>query len=77
MNGAEDTPEALTALIEQEPTADLYFRRGRAWWARGEKGRAITDYEHAIALDPESPAAVALEMARGVMDFYHTDLYNP
>ena len=77
MSPAEDTIRELTALIEHAPTADLYFRRGRIWWACGEKGRAITDYEHAVALDPESPAAVALEMARGVMDFYHTDLYNP
>lgn len=57
--------------------ATLYFDRGRSWWKLGEKGKAISDYERAAAIDSESPAVEALELARRVMNFYHTDLYNP
>lgn len=57
--------------------ADLYYRRGRAYWKLGDKGRAMSDYSHAAALDPSSPAAEALDLCRSIMDFYNTDLYNP
>ncbi len=58
-------------------TAEDYYNRGRLYWKLGDKGRAISDYNSAVALDPDSPAAEALKLALSVMDFYHTDLYNP
>lgn len=58
-------------------TADDYYNRGRLYWKLGDKGRAISDYNSAVALDADSPAAEALKLASSVMDFYHTDLYNP
>lgn len=60
-----------------EPDADSYYRRGRLYWRLGDKGAAISDYERAVAIDPESPAAEALKLCRDIMDFYNTDLYNP
>ncbi len=69
--------DALISTTATSDLADLYFRRGRLWWRVGEKGRAISDYERAAALDADSPAVEALALARRVMDFYHTDLYNP
>lgn len=61
----------------EEPSADLYYRRGRLQWRLGDKGAAISDYERAAAIDPESPAAEALKLCRDIMNFYNTDLYNP
>jgi tetratricopeptide (TPR) repeat protein len=75
-----DTNEIITALgelIKQEPSADLYFMRGKLYWRLGRKSDAMTDYEHALELDPNSPARHALEMAHDVMNFYNKDLYNP
>lgn len=57
--------------------ADLYFRRGKLWWRLGNRSAATSDYAHASALDPVSPAAKALEQARAVADFFNHDLYNP
>lgn len=67
----------LDSEIESAPTAGLYFLRGRLRWKTGNKSGAISDYCAATELEPDSPAAEALEMSRRVMDFYHHDLYNP
>ncbi len=55
----------------------LLFLRGKVLWRLGRKGEAISAYEAAAALDSAGPAAVALEQARSVMDFFHHDLLNP
>lgn len=70
----------ISAAAESQDSASvaaLYFERGRARWRLGEKGKAISDYECAASLDATSPAAEALALARRIMDFYNTDLYNP
>ncbi len=72
--------EALSALdsaIASNPNADLLYMRGRLLWNLGRKADAMSDYAAAADLDPSSPAAAALEMARDIMDFYNHDLYNP
>lgn len=53
------------------------YLAGRRAWKDGDKAGAITHYENAVALDPDSDAAVALEQAREIMNFFNTDLYNP
>lgn len=69
---------ALAAQIETDAAnADLYYRRGRLLWKLDRRGEAISDYERAVALDPQSPAAAALEMSRGIMDFFNPDMLNP
>lgn len=74
-------PEAerlLTEMVEACPEdADARYRRGRLRWRLGDRAGAISDYEHAAAADPSSPAAAALQMARQIMDFYNPDLLNP
>ena len=62
---------------EKESRAECLYLLGRIAWKRGDKGAAISRYEQAVAIDPESDAAVALEQARQIMNFYHKDLYNP
>ena len=67
------------ALCSERTTerATAYYLRGRAAWKEGYHADAITCYESAVALDPHSDAAVALEQAREIMSFYNKDLYNP
>lgn len=79
---AENNPEgAIAALSEilndDGNNADLLFERGKLLWKLGRKTDAMSDYAAAVSIDPSSPAAAALEMARDVMAFYHRDLYNP
>lgn len=73
--------EAVGLLTEEigrdAEDAVLYFLRGRAYWRMDMRKEAITDYEHAVALDSDSPARPALELIHSVMDFYNPDLLNP
>ena len=53
------------------------YMSGRIAWKEGRKTDAISLYTKAAAIDPASEAAVALEQARQVMDFFNKDLLNP
>lgn len=68
----------LTAEIGANSVNDeAYYLRGRLYWRLGQTAMAISDFEHALAINPSSPAAAAVSIARDVMDFYNKDLYNP
>lgn len=78
MDNIETQIAALAAQIESDAAnADLYYQRGRLLWKLDRRSEAISDYEHAVALDPGSPAGTALEMARNIMDYFNPDLLNP
>lgn len=72
--------EARNAIGAESGSTALYLR-GRIAWKEGDRTRAISLYNEAIAVDSGSEAAaaacVALEQARSIMDFYNKDLYNP
>ena len=78
---AGDTAGALAlleALIAAAPEDDsLYFERGKLYWRLGERSKATGDYLRAAALNPDSPAAVALEHAGDIEEFFNPDLLNP
>lgn len=71
--------EAAAMLDESSALGESwsFYMLGRIAWKEGRKADAISLYEHATALDPHSEAAVALEQAREIMNFYNKDLYNP
>ncbi len=69
---------AVTALLDSGMRDDgLFFARGKIRWRLGDRSGATSDYAMAVSLNPESPAANALEQARDVADFFNPDLYNP
>lgn len=57
--------------------AELFFIRGKVKWKLDDRAGAITDYEHACAIDSNSPAVKALEISRDIMDFFNPDIFNP
>ena len=57
--------------------ARAHYEAGKKLWAEGRHGEAMTEYNRAVALDPESPAATAVEMANTVMDFFDRSRHNP
>lgn len=70
--------EALSQLIAAEPdNAEALFTRGKLYWRYGNRSAATTDYAHAAELQPDGPAARALEMARDIEAFFNPDLLNP
>lgn len=56
---------------------EAYFMRGKLLWRLQNYSGAVTDFETAVALNPESGALHALELARDVFDYYNPDLLNP
>ena len=78
----ENRLEEALLLLNKEITIEknndqLYFQRGKINWRLGNKSQAITDYEHAVDINPLSPARIALDNARDVISFFNPDLYNP
>lgn len=77
-NRLSDALDVLTEAIASEPSnPDLWYNRGKINWRLGRHSEAMTDYEHAVALDPDSKARHALEIARDVTDYFNPDLLNP
>lgn len=68
----------ITKEIEASPQNDgLLFLRGKIYWKKGDKKAAMNDYASAVKINPESPAAIALEQAYEVAHFFNPDLLNP
>lgn len=77
-NLIEQRINQLTKTIELHPDDDkAHFERGKLLWRMGRRADAMNDYSAAADINPSSPAAMALEQARDIDDFYNHDLYNP
>jgi Tetratricopeptide repeat. len=68
----------LVALLENDP------KNARGWYLlggiyRGQQlwGDAINAYNKAKLIDPEGPAATAIESIYEILNFINTDLMNP
>ena len=74
---AEAIP-ALDDYIVRHPDSDEAFTiRGLKHWALDHRAQAIKDYHSAIAINPDSDARKALEIADSILSFYNKDLLNP
>ncbi len=66
---------------EQTPTnkieAQKHYELGKRYWAEDKRGAAITEYNTAAELDPESPAVTALQLINDIMDFFDPNQLNP
>ena len=67
----------LQRALNRADSLGTITRRGKLYWKCGRRAEAITDFNSAVALDPQSPAGAYLDMTTDIMDFYNTDLYNP
>ncbi|MDE5635494.1 MAG: tetratricopeptide repeat protein, partial [Muribaculaceae bacterium] len=56
---------------------EVYYTAGRLCWQLGRQADAMGFYRRALAVNPDSPARYAMEMAKDVLDFYNPDLLNP
>ena len=54
----------------------LFYLLGNAHRKKGNWQMAINNYLEAVNLNPESPAARALEIANDILEFYNKDMYN-
>ena len=78
----EDKADEAIAALEAFRSADgvmddsLFYLLGNAWRKKGNWQMAMNNYLEAIHLNPESPAAQALEIAEEILSFYNKDMYN-
>ena len=78
----EDRPDEAIALLDRyrkdggTMDAGLFYLLGNAWRKKGSWQMAINNYLEAVHLDPDSPAARALDIANEIMAFYNKDMYN-
>ena len=54
----------------------IYYLLGNAWRKKGNWQMAMNNYLEAVHINPESPAARALDIANEILDFYNKDMYN-
>lgn len=54
----------------------LFYLLGNAWRKKGDWKMAMDNYLEAVALNPESPAQQALDIANEILAFYNKDMYN-
>lgn len=69
--------DALATDLSDVDAAWVNYMLGRVAWKDGKVGTAITFYNKALELDPDSEAAVARAQANLILNFYNKDLYNP
>ncbi|MBD5229515.1 MAG: tetratricopeptide repeat protein [Bacteroidales bacterium] len=74
---AEANDEINLYISENAHDDEAFFMRGKLWWRQQNYSAAVTDFETAVAINPDSDARHALELARDVFDFYNPDLLNP
>ena len=55
---------------------ELWYLLGNAWRKKGNWQMAMNAYLEATALNPDSPAAQALDIANEILAFYNKDMYN-
>lgn len=65
------------ASDEQRREAEQYYRNGNAFRQQSDWQHALECYNHAIELDPDSPAAKAKEMLENILNYYCKEMFNP
>lgn len=59
-----------------KPDDRLYYLLGNAYRKKGNWQMAINQYLEAIAINPQSPAQQAYNMAMDILNFFNKDMYN-
>jgi Cytochrome c biogenesis factor len=74
----EEAYDQLNTLLEKEPNnAHGWYLLGGIYRRQQLWGEAINAYTKAKMIDPDGPAAVAIESIYEILRFTNTDLMNP
>ncbi|MDR0892522.1 MAG: tetratricopeptide repeat protein [Mediterranea sp.] len=72
--------EQINHLLQEESAETgkdmLFYLRGNAYRKKGDWKQALDNYQRAIDLNPDSPAAQARSMAMDILEFFNKDMYN-
>ena len=77
-NRADEAIALLESWMKEGGTMDdrLFYLLGNAWRKKGNWQLAMNNYLEAVALNPDSPARQALDIANEILAFYNKDMYN-
>lgn len=74
----DDAREELDRLLKSEPgNAQAWFLLGGIYRRHEMWGDAINAYNRAKLIEPEGPAAAAVESIYDILRFVNVDLMNP
>ncbi|MDR1985283.1 MAG: tetratricopeptide repeat protein [Prevotellaceae bacterium] len=74
----ENSLIVLNEYIAQNPVDDnAYYLRGNIYRKMNLFGDALNDFHKALELNPQSQAAVAIEILNEILAYRNTDLLNP
>lgn len=77
-NRLDDALKEARDIVANDGDNDAdYFAAGKLLWRMGHRGEAMEAYAKAVAINPDGPAAVALQQAKEIFSFYNPDLLNP
>ena len=62
-------------LAQNSQDADIYLL-GNAFRKQGDWQGALNNYQEAIDINPDSPAAEARNMVIDILNFYNKDMFN-
>ena len=64
-------------LSQNSDNADyIYYLLGNAFRKQGDWQGALNNYQEAIIINPDSPAAEARKMVMDILEFYNKDMFN-
>lgn len=64
-------------LAQNSQDADMaYYLLGNAFRKQGDWQGALNNYQEAIDINPDSPAAEARNMVIDILNFYYKDMFN-
>ncbi|MDR2651156.1 MAG: tetratricopeptide repeat protein [Prevotellaceae bacterium] len=74
----ENSLNILNEYIAKNREDDnAYYLRGNIYRKMNLFGDALNDYHKALELNPQSEAAIAIEILNEILEFRNTDLLNP
>jgi tetratricopeptide (TPR) repeat protein len=78
IHNCENSLELLNEYIAHNHADDnAYYLRGNIYRKMNLFGDALNDYHKALELNPQSEAAIAIEILNEILEFRNTDLLNP
>lgn len=74
----DEALDIINKRIKEYPEDDeAYYLRGALYKQIGKWGEALSDFNKAVAINPDSPAVTLRQLLQEIIDFRHTDLLNP
>ncbi len=76
-NQLEEAENALLLHASEKESDEVFYLLGNVYRKQGNWQKALTCYNSALELNPESPARIAAENLNQILNYYNKDMINP